>query len=102
MVRVVLRKLSYITRWKFIECLFGMRLSAMCAVFYEVVDKLVQKNGHLLEKFQEDLIIQRPEVYMKDFYNKGAPLDNCVGFIDFTNIQMCRPGGRNAVQRSCH
>lgn len=36
----------------------------------------------------------------RTIYEKGAPLDNCVGFIDCTKIQMVRPGGFRLLQRA--
>ena len=33
---------------------------------------------------------------------REAPLDNCVGFIDFTKVQICRPEGPSNNQRSAY
>lgn len=41
-------------------------------------------------------------MYATAVKKKGAPLNECIGFIDCTKIQMCRPGGRGANQRSVH
>lgn len=41
-------------------------------------------------------------MYAKAIHEKGAPLTNCVGFIDCTKIQMSRPGGIGANQRTCY
>lgn len=43
---------------------------------------------------------ERSEMYAKAIQEKGAPLDNCVGFIDCTKIAMARPGGHGALQRA--
>lgn len=101
-VCIALRKLSYPTRWKDLEKMFGMRASAMCEVFYEVIESLVNNHGKLLETFRIPFMQQRAEMYAKAISEKGAPLDNCVGFIDCTKIQMCRPSGRNAMQKSTY
>lgn len=101
-VCVMLRKLSYPTRWKDIELMFGMRSSAMSEVYYEVMESLVQDNGGLLENFRGDMIARRAEVYARAIHERGAPLDNCIGFIDCTRIAMCRPGGRGHLQRTVY
>lgn len=41
-------------------------------------------------------------MYMECVNSKGAPLDRCVGFIDYTKIRIERPGVINANQRSCY
>ena len=87
-VCVLLRKLSYPTRWKDIERTFGMRASAMSEVFYEVVERLCGTHGDRLEIFQGAIMADRAELYAKAIHENGAPLDNCVGFIDCTKIQM--------------
>lgn len=101
-VCVVLRKLSYPTRWKDVEFMFGMRSSAMSEVFYEVIESLVGEHGELLETFRGELMKEREEMHAKAIHEEGAPLNNCVGFIDCTRIAMCRPGGRSVLQRSTY
>lgn len=40
--------------------------------------------------------------YARSIYDKGEPLDKCIGFIDVTKIKMCRLSGENRYQRSCY
>lgn len=101
-VCVVLRKLSFPTRWKDVEKMFGMHSSATSEVMYEVVECLVELRGKLLTTFRESLMKDRAELYAKVIHEKGAPLDNCVGFIDCTKIAMARPGGHGTLQRSTY
>lgn len=101
-VCVVLRKLSYPTRWKDVEIMFGMHGPAMSEVMYEVVESLIGLRGNLLTTFRETLMRERAEMYAKAIQEKGAPLDNCVGFIDCTKIAMARPGGHGALQRASY
>jgi len=99
---IVLRKLAFPTRWKDMESMMGMRSSALSEVFWEVVESLTSSKGHLLETFRAPLIAQRAEMYAEAIQARGAPLDNLVGFIDCTKIQMSRPGGVGANQRTCY
>lgn len=101
-VCVMLRKLSFPTRWKEIERLFGMRSSAMSEIFYEVMESLVRERGNLLENFRAEMMEERAEMYAKAIHEQGAPLSNCVGFSDCTKIAMCRPGGRGSLQRTVY
>ena len=52
--------------------------------------------------FRQTLMTRRAERYASTVYAKGVELENCVGFINYTRIQMCRPGGENAMQRSVY
>ena len=45
---------------------------------------------------------ERAELYSTAIKEAGAPLEKCVGFIDYTKIKMCRPSGPNVYQRSCY
>lgn len=82
--------------------MFGMHGPAMSEVFYEVIERLIHIRGHLLENFRASLMGPRAEEYAKAIHDRGAPLDNCVGFIDCTRIEICRPGGRGILQRSTY
>lgn len=99
---LVLRKLSFPTRWKDIENMFGMHAPAMSEVFYEVNESLVHGNRELLETFNAPLMQRRAAMYADAIKKRGALLDHCVGFIDCTRIEMARPGGRGVLQRSTY
>ena len=62
----------------------------------------VSLRGDLFESFRSDLINRLGAVYAEAIHTKGAPLDNCLGFIDCTKIQISRPGGTSANRRSCY
>jgi len=99
---IVLRKLATPCRWYDLETTFGMRSSKMSEVFWEVVECFVENKGHLLTELRVDLIEERAEQYAVAVKEKGAPLDNCLGFIDCSKIEMSRPGGNGTLQRSCY
>ena len=98
---IVLRKLFCPTRWSDVEALFGMLASALSEIFWETVESFLSHVGHLLD-FRQTFLTRRAERYASTIYAKGAALDNCVGFIDCTRTQMCRPVGANAMQRSVY
>ena len=96
---IVLRRLSSPTRWLDLELVFGKSGSALNEIFWETIDFFIQKEGHLLA-FRPGLISSRAPQYARAVYEKGAPLDMVVGFIDCTKIQMSRPKGHGSFQRA--
>ena len=79
-----------------------MHSSCMSEVFWEVLETFVQLRGHLFETFRSDLTTERAELYSAAIHDKGAPLENCIGFLDCTKIQNSRPGGAAINQRVCY
>lgn len=57
----------------------------------------MQKHGHLLKKFGAGVINSLAEMYAKAIQEKGTPLENVVGFIDSTKIQICLSCGRGSL-----
>lgn len=97
---VFLRRLSYPCRWRDLETTFGMRQPVLTEVFWEVVGALYKNKRCLLTSFRHDLLQDRAELYAEAVADRGGALDNCVGFIDGTKIDMCRPGGPDVNQRA--
>ena len=79
-----------------------MHGSSLSEVFWEVLEKFVELRSYLFETFRSDLISERADLYAAALKQKGAPLDNCVGFLDCTKIQNSRPGGAAIIQRACY
>lgn len=63
-----------------------MYASALCELFYEVIEALVTRHGHLLDEFHTELMQRRAKIYSKSKAEKGSSLGNCVGFLDCTKI----------------
>ena len=59
----------------------------------DVMDYIFDVHGHLLTQWNRDLLnpgaLQR---YADSISGKGAPLDNCFGFVDGTVRPISRPG----------
>ena len=68
-----------------------MHSSCMSEVFWEVLETFVQLRGHLFETFRSDLTTERAELYSAAIHDKGAPLENCIGFL---TAQRSRIAGR--------
>lgn len=60
----------------------GIQASAICEVFYEVIERLVEKNGGVMDAFRSEMMQNRAAVYAKAIEKRGVPLDSFVAFID--------------------
>eukprot|EP00171_Calliarthron_tuberculosum_P001921 IDg1921t1 len=96
---IFLRRLSFPCRWRDLERTFGMQQSKLSEVFWEVAGTLYKEKGHLLTSFRKDVLQERAALYAEAVADRGGGLSNCVGFIDGTKIDMCRPGGADVNQR---
>ena len=102
---ILLRRLAYPCRWVDLEIVFGMHSPTLSEVFWEAIESLYQRRSHLLTTFRSQLLANKAVEYASVIAARGAPLENCVGFIDCTKVQMCRPGGTSTNKRSvysCH
>ena len=79
-----------------------MHSPALSEVFWEAIECFYEKLSHLLTTFCSELLVERAAEYASVIEGKGAPLDNCVGFIDCTKVQMCRLEGPSTNQRSVY
>lgn len=98
----MLRRLSFPCRWFDLERLFGMQCPILSEVFWEVLRDFYGTNNNLISPFRSAILKQRVRYYADSIHNAGAAMTNCVGFLDGTKIQMSRPGGPNANQRSVY
>ena len=77
-----------------------MHSSALTESFREAIESLCEKRSNLLTTFRSDFLQDRAAAYAEVIEARGATLDKCVGFIDRTKVQICRPGGPPVTQRS--
>lgn len=95
------KRLSFPTRWKDLEPVFGIHDFSLRQIFWEVIEKFTQTRPHLLETLRSDLMTERTHAYAAAIHEKGAPSQNCVGFIDCTKVQMNGPEGIALLQCAC-
>lgn len=99
---IVLRRLASPCRWYDLEVLFGMVTQTLSEVFWQILVDCKGKFNKLLSTWRVDLLQTRARLYADCIMESGAPLPNCVGFIDGTKIFMTRPGGPNINQKACY
>lgn len=71
----------------------------MSEIMWEIVENFNNQYGYVLD-LRESFLKERAPTYEKAIMNGVAPLKKRDGFIDFTKIKMCRPGGHNSYSRS--
>lgn len=99
---IILRRLSYPCRWYDVELMFGMCTSKMSEIFCELSESIYDKHKNLLTPFRGRLMSQRASIYAERISSAGAMLPHCIGFIDVTKIQTCRPSGRHVLHQSLY
>ena len=68
-----------------------------------VVNFIYENHKHCLEKLGEDPLSQlNLQLYADTIHAKGAPLNNCWGFIDGTVRPICRPQKMQTVVYNKH
>jgi hypothetical protein len=90
---VLLRRLGTISRWKDWAEEFCKHDAALNEIFYEALNLFYERFCNLLRLFSDKLIASRAGLYSRSIRLAGAPLENCIGFIDGTFIQIGRPKG---------
>lgn len=88
---LLLRRLAYPCRLHDLEEMFGRDLSVLSRLFNMALDHVFDMFGHLLTDMDQAWLSRNQLQRMADAaVAKGCPLDKCVGFVDGTNIKICR------------
>ncbi|BET00689.1 Hypothetical protein NTJ_13505 [Nesidiocoris tenuis] len=88
---ILLRRLAYPNRLSDLERLFGLSGPALSTICTYLTKILMDRFGHLLDSLPAYINAGKLQYFAKAIHEKGAPLENCWGFIDGTARQMCRP-----------
>lgn len=99
---ILLRRISYPSRWYELEYLFGMSCGKMSEIFWESCERVYNQHSSLISPFRSALMASRAHMYAQNIRGAGAMLPRCVGFIDVTKVLICRPGGPNQIQQSVY
>ena len=97
---LLLRRLTYPCRYADLLPIFGRSFGAMSVIFNETLDYVWDRFAHLLTDMDQSwLDATSLASYSAAIHAKGAPLNNCFGFIDGTVRAIDRPSGQ--IQRAC-
>ena len=100
---MLLKRVAYPCRYSDMIPRFGRPVSVMSLVTNQVMNYLFDIHGHRITQWNQDILspptLQR---YALAISQKGAALDNCVGFIDGTVRPISRPGEHQRLVYNGH
>lgn len=100
---LLLRRLAFPCRYSDLIPRFGRSVPDLCQIFNTALNEIYEKFHHLFSSFdQEWLSPVNLKSYADKIHAKGAPLDNCWGFIDGTLRQIPRPSVNQKCAYSGH
>ncbi|XP_070388867.1 uncharacterized protein [Dermacentor albipictus] len=101
---ITLRRLSYPNRLCELEPFFGRHYSVISSVTSYVLSHIEDKFVRLLKDVNNHTWVDLPtiDMFAQAIHSKGAPLHNCLGFIDGTARAICRPSTSQKVFFSGH
>ena len=100
---MLLKRLSYPCRYADMVHRFGRPIPVLSMVTNQVLDFIYDTHGWRILQWNHDLLNPRSlEEYTYAVSRKGAPLDNCFGFVDGTVRPITRPGENQRVLYNGH
>lgn len=100
---MLLKRLSYPCRYADMVARFGRPIPVLSMVTNQVLDFIYNTHGRKILQWNNDLLNPRSlEEYTYAVSRKGAPLDNCFGFVDGTVRPISRPGENQRVLYNGH
>ena len=95
---VFLKRYAYPCRYVDMVSRFGRAIPQLCMMNNTVLNRIHTQWDHLLTNFNQQWLSPQNLVdYAQKVHNKGAPLNNCWGFVDGTVRPVCRPGVNQRV-----
>ena len=89
---ILLKRVAYPCRYSDMIHRFARPVPVLSMVTNKVLNHLYQIHGHRLTQWNDAILHpQALEQYAEAIHNKGAPLQNCFGFIDGTVRPISRP-----------
>ena len=78
-------------RWCDLEIAFGRSRSALSELFLDTLEHAYEILKKYQNHFRSGLVVERAELYARKIFQKGSPLERCIGFIDGTGARISRP-----------
>lgn len=89
---ILLKRLAFPCRYVDMVTTFGRSQFELCLIFNKALDYVYDNHHHRLDNFNQPILQpQALKLYADKINAKGAPLDNCFGFIDGTVCAISRP-----------
>lgn len=100
---LLLRRFAYPCRYSDLIARFAKPVPVLSMISNTVIDFIYNTHGYRIEEWNDDILNPiNLQIYANAIHNKGAGLDNCIGFIDGTVRQICRPGELQRIVYNGH
>lgn len=100
---LLLRRLSFPCRYGDMIPRFGKPVPVLSMITNTVLDYIYAIHGHRINTWNHNILDpQQLEIYAAAITARGAPLENCFGFIDGTVRPIARPGENQRVLYNGH
>ena len=100
---MLLKRVSYPCRYSDMIPRFGRPVSVLSLITNHTLDYIYENHGHLITQWNRNILNPRAlQSYADSISRKGAPLNNCFGFIDGTVRPISRPGHAQRVVYNEH
>lgn len=88
---ITLRRLAYPNRLSDLAPIFNREESIISRAFHVVIEHVHDNWIHTLQLTNENTSAPKLQQYANCIEAAGAPYTHCIGFIDGTTIQVCKP-----------
>ena len=89
---ILLKRLSFPCRYSDMALRFGRNPTELCLIFNNVLDFVYRTHQHRLNSWNQRFLNPRAlEHYAQSIHSRGAPLENCFGFVDGSLCKIARP-----------
>ena len=100
---IFLKRLAYPCRYTDMVYRFGRSPSELCVIFSNVLDIVYATHHHRLDSWDQPFLSpDQLHNYAQAVHQRGAPLQNCFGFIDGTVRKIARPKYHQRVMYNGH
>ena len=100
---IFLKRHAYPCRYLDLIHRFARPVPELCIINNFVLKFLYERWGHLFTTMnQQWLSPNNLQVFANAIHDKGAPLENCWGFVDGTVRPLCRPGENQRIMYNGH
>ena len=100
---VLLKRFAYPCRFADMVPRFGRPVPQLCMITNRMMDYLFDEYSHLLADLNQPWLSRdRLGHFAATIHDKGAPLENCWGFIDGTVRPLCKPDENQRILYNGH
>jgi hypothetical protein len=96
---IFLARFAYPNRLTYLEFLFKRPKTTLSMIVQSVLDHIYDNFSEKISNLNQDWFVNRLQLFADAVHDKGGLLRNCIGFIDGTVRQLCRP---TWFQRTCY